>query len=55
MTVEDRVEEYRRRACEAREKAARMTTTVAREGLLQLADGWNEMAERILKNNGHPK
>jgi hypothetical protein len=55
MPIEERIAEYRRRATEAREKSESMTSAAAREGLLKLAKGWDEMAERILKDVSRTK
>jgi hypothetical protein len=48
---QDRIEEYRRRARNARREAERMTSAVGREGFVKLARGWDEMAGKLLQDN----
>jgi hypothetical protein len=41
-----RAEEYRRRAKEAEENATKTSNSVTREGFLDIARQWREMAEQ---------
>jgi hypothetical protein len=49
MDFQERVAKYREFACQARLEAERMTSAAARDGLLKLADEWDQLAADILK------
>lgn len=55
MDVAERVQNYKDRANQARIEARRMTSAAAKEGLLKVAQEWDELAEDILKKYSPPK
>jgi hypothetical protein len=52
MDIEKRVEQYRQRAAEARREANRTYDEIVKKRFMDLAQGWEEMAQRVLKDNG---